>query len=202
MMSAEARRAAYGRALARRCDELGGDAGRHGAERGKGLARLAWYSGGVASVVSMAVLAYFGHREIRSALATANAPSHWIWRDEALRARGFTLRHTVAGYVIHHASSILWASVFERLLRDPPHHPARAGGIALAVAALAATVDLKLTPQRFTPGFEHHLSAGALAVMYGAFGAALFGVHALRGRVSGWARQPAPTPQGPVHRHR
>jgi hypothetical protein len=199
MMSEQARRAAYGRALAERCEARDRGAARPGVRR---LALAALYSGSVASIVSMAVLAYFGRRQQRSALAPANAPSHWIWRDEALHERGFTLRHTVPGYLIHHGSSIFWAVFFERLLLDPPHHPARAGGVAMAVAALAAAVDLKLTPRRFTPGFEHHLSGGALATMYAAFGAALFAVHALRGRVSGWERQPVPNPPEPAHRHR
>jgi hypothetical protein len=199
MMSEESRRAAYARALVQRCDERARDAARPDLKR---LARAALHSGSVASVVSMAVLAYFGRRQRRSALAPANAPSHWIWRDEALRERGFTLRHTVTGYLIHHGSSVFWAVFFERLLLDRPHRPVRSGGVALAVAAMAAAVDLKLTPQRFTPGFEHHLSAGALTTMYSAFGAALYAVHALRGRVSGSARPPGPSRPGLVHRHR
>jgi hypothetical protein len=38
-----------------------------------------------------------------------------------------------------------------------------------AATAAAAVVDLALTPQRSTPGFERRLSARSLVMVYGAF---------------------------------
>jgi hypothetical protein len=174
--------------------------------RRPGVLRNALHSGSVASIVSTVVLAYFGRQQRRSALAPVNAPSHWLWREESIRAREFTLRHTVTGYLVHHGSSVFWAALFERLLRDHPldrpHRLPHCAATAMTVAALAAGVDLKLTPQRFTPGFERHLSGGALAVMYGAFGVALFAAYALRKRVTELERPPAPNPPGPAHPRR
>ncbi|WP_198297628.1 hypothetical protein [Bordetella genomosp. 9] len=165
-----------------------------------GLATL--WSGSVASLASAAVLAWCGRRERGAPAQPVNAPSHWLWREEALRQRGFTLRHTVSGYLIHHGSSMLWAACYERLMFDRAHRAPRAAALALTVAGVAAAVDLKLTPQRFTPGFEKHLSAGALAAMYGVFGLALFGAHAVRRRLTDPARPPAPNPPAPARRHR
>jgi hypothetical protein len=151
---------------------------------GVALLRAASWSGSIASLVSMALLAYRGHRERSGALMPVNAPSHWLWRDESLRQRGFTLRHTAVGYLIHHASSVLWATFFERLLLRRPHEPKRVAALALTTAALAAGVDLKLTPNRFTPGFERQLSRKSLVWMYGAFAVGLFGAHVLRHQAS------------------
>ncbi|CAM3627040.1 DUF2938 domain-containing protein [Bordetella sputigena] len=158
--------------------------------RAGAVASAALWSGGVASLATMAVLAYSGHRQRGSALAPVNAPSHWLWRDESLRQPGFTLRHTVPGYLIHHASSVFWAAFFEHLLFDRPHYAPRTAALALTVAAVAAGVDLKLTPKRLTPGFERQLQPLALTVMYGAFGLALYAVHAWRRRRGERAREP------------
>ncbi|AOB31306.1 hypothetical protein AKI39_12320 [Bordetella sp. H567] len=152
---------------------------RRGTDRLNALARAAAWSGSVASAASMAVLAYFGRRE-RKGMAPMNAPSHWLWREESLRERGFTVRHTVAGYLIHHGSSVFWAVPFEYLLLEGPHRPRRIAVLGLTLAAVAAGVDLKLTPKRLTPGFERHLDGSSLAIVYGVFGLALGAAHALR----------------------
>jgi hypothetical protein len=153
------------------------------------LARAALWSGSVGSLVTAAVLAYWGRRERGAAVQPVNAPSHWLWRGEALAQRGFTLRHTIPGYLIHHGSSVFWAVFFEHLLLDRPPNAARAAAAGLGVAAVAAGVDLKLTPQRLTPGFERHLSGKALTVMYAAFGVALFAAHQVARRRAGQARR-------------
>jgi hypothetical protein len=160
----------------------GGRMSTNGSGRAIAVASAALWSGSVASVATMALLAYSGHRQRGSAWAPVNAPSHWLWRDEALRQPGFTVRHTVPGYLIHHASSVFWAAFFEHLLLDRPHFAPRTAAVAATVAAVAAGVDLKLTPKRLTPGFERQLRPRALTVMYGAFGLALYAAHALRRR--------------------
>ncbi|ANN67075.1 hypothetical protein [Bordetella bronchialis] len=170
----------------------------HDAQRIPALLRAALWSGSVASLASVAVLAYAGRRERASALAPVNAPSHWLWRDEALHEQGFTLRHTLPGYLIHHGSSVFWAVFFEHLLLDRPHNAARAAALAAAVAGVAAGVDLKLTPKRLTPGFERQLRPRALVAMYSVFGAALYAAHVLRRR---WPARMREGGKGAIVRH-
>jgi hypothetical protein len=132
-------------------------------------------TGSIASVLSTAVLALRGEQETGSRYAPTNAISHWIWGDEAARHDEPNVRHTVAGYGIHHASSTLWAVVYEKLFGERADRketgPALAG--AAAVSALACFVDYKLTPHRLQPGFEQRLSRPSLFWVYAGFGAGL-----------------------------
>lgn len=131
-------------------------------------------SGSLASLASAAVLAWRGRRETGSPFAAINAPAHWLWGRESLHRDGPSLRHTLIGAVVHHASSLFWA-VFYEWLQDRRDRPSAAGVVADAAAttAFAAVVDLKLTPQRLTPGFERRLSRRSLAGVYVAFAAGL-----------------------------
>ncbi|GAA4325928.1 hypothetical protein GCM10023144_08770 [Pigmentiphaga soli] len=142
---------------------------------GLAMAKAAWSSGSMASLASTAMLAWRGARDCDSVFAPVNAVSHWLWEEEALHQQRGTLRHTVAGYAIHHAMSVLWATVYERLLHGRPgrQRAARRGLAALAVTAVACAVDLKATPRRFTPGFERRLDGRSLALVYLAFAAGL-----------------------------
>jgi hypothetical protein len=96
-------------------------------------------------------------------------------------------RYTLLGYAIHHASSLLWATVYERFVGHKAERkealPAIAGGFA--VAGLACFVDYKLTPYRLQPGFEKRLSTPSMALVYGSFGLAL----ALHGLAAASRRQ-------------
>jgi hypothetical protein len=47
--------------------------------------------------------------------------------------------------------------------------PARALEQAAVTAAAACFVDYRMTPHRFTPGFEHRLGRGQMAWVYGCF---------------------------------
>jgi hypothetical protein len=140
-------------------------------------------SGTMASVFSAAVLAWAGHRHIGSAVAPINAPAHWIWGDESLRRNNASLRHTLSGALIHHASSLLWAALFE-WARSRRSSEATTTAVldAAAVTALACVVDLKLVPQRLTPGFERRIPRRNLAMVYVAFAAGLAAAAALRRR--------------------
>ena len=131
-------------------------------------------SGSLASLASAAMLAWRGRREVGSPFAAINAPAHWLWGRESLHRDGPSLRHTLTGAAIHHASSLFWAVFYEWLqaLRDRPS-PATVVADAAATTAVAAVVDLKLTPQRLTPGFERRLSSPSLAGVYVAFAAGL-----------------------------
>jgi hypothetical protein len=128
-------------------------------------------SGAAASLVSTLALALAGRRELGDPATPLNGPSQWIWGRHAKYRDGFTVRHTVVGYAVHHVASTFWVALYEWLRpgrRDPakvPHDIAAAA----AVAATAAAVDFRLTPQRLRPGFEKRLSRSALVAIYAAF---------------------------------
>ena len=136
----------------------------------------ALWSGTVASVASTAMLAACGRAERRDASGPINGPSQWIWGRHAAVRRGFSLRYTVTGYLIHHAMSVLWATLFERASHPrnsaSPAHILRA---AAATSALACLVDYRMVPKRLTPGFERQLSRKSLFATYSVFALALGG---------------------------
>jgi hypothetical protein len=138
-------------------------------------ARDALVSGTAASLASTLVLSLCAEREKGMPLAPTNATSRWIWGDRAAHQRGPSLRYTAVGYAIHHVSASFWALVYERVFAPRGRHaqtwPTVAAG--MSVAAMACFGDYKLTPCRFQPGFEKHLSKTSLALSYGAFGLAL-----------------------------
>jgi hypothetical protein len=133
--------------------------------------RTGLIAGALASAVSTLALAVAGRRENGSIVAPTNAISHWLWRGEAFMVDRPTLRHTLVGYVIHHLTSTFWAVLYAWLhgnRRDVQTVPRAMAGATVA-AAVACTVDYTVTPKRLTPGFEHRLSTGAMALVYGAF---------------------------------
>lgn len=136
----------------------------------------ALWSGTVASIASTAVLAACGSTERGDAPGPLNGPSQWIWGRSAARRRGFSARYTVIGYLIHHAMSVFWATMFERINRGtPPPARARVLGAAAATSAAACLVDYRVVPKRLTPGFERQLSRKSLLLTYTAFALALAG---------------------------
>jgi hypothetical protein len=139
--------------------------------------RQAWkdgvVSGAVGSLVSTAALSLAGQKEIGSVLGPINVISRWLWGDRTAHHHEASLRYIATGYAIHHASATLWAVVYEKQFDRPGQSlPARIGG-GLGVAALACFTDYKLTPYRLQPGYEKHLSAPWLALVYASFGLAL-----------------------------
>jgi hypothetical protein len=131
--------------------------------------------GALASMASAAVLAWRARSETGSMFAGTNAISHWLWGDQAFRRDAPSLKYTLVGYTIHHASSLLWASLFEQaagrmLERRSVGTTVAAAGAAAAVACFA---DYQLTPQRLRPGYEERVSRGSLAMVYAAFGLGL-----------------------------
>lgn len=124
----------------------------------------------VAGGLSTAALLWRGRRDDRSAAAPLNAISHWFWPRTALRRDGVSLRHTGTGVLVHFASSLLWGAVYAALRRGRRQPTALNAALdAAAVTAMAATVDLKLVPERLTPGFEHRLSPRSLVLVYATF---------------------------------
>lgn len=143
-------------------------------------------TGSFASIASTVALSVCGRREDDNASAPTNAVSHWVWGDKAIRSNGPSVRYTVSGYAIHHASSTLWGVVYEKWFgghADRGTLGPALGGSAL-IAALACFVDYNLTPKRLRPGFEQRLSRPSLFLVYASFGASL----ALRALAAGRLR--------------
>lgn len=140
-------------------------------------------AGSLASLFSTAVLAIAGRRQAGSAAAPGNAVSHGYWRDQALHRERADLAPTASGYLAHHVAAAFWATLYAALARDRPALRSTPGVIlgAVATSATACLADFKLAPRRFTPGYGHRLSTGALAAVYAAFAVGLAaGAMALR----------------------
>ena len=133
--------------------------------------REALISGSAASAASALALLLAGKLEPQRPAAPLNAISHWIYGDSALHKDKPTLRHTLTGYLIHHAASIFWAVLHAQVWnrRQKAIEPLPAIATAAATAGVACFVDFQLTPHRLTPGFEHRLSRPALAGVYASF---------------------------------
>lgn len=152
-----------------------------------------WWGGMAANLLSAAVLMLRGRQE-SSTLAPINAVSHWAFGSKALQQDDASLRHTATGAAIHAGSSLFWAALYDvvvvkpLLRRLPANQPLRVAAPlvvgAAAVATVAAATDLKLVPERLTPGFQHRLSNTSLVLTYTAFGIglAIGGLLQLRGR--------------------
>jgi len=128
-------------------------------------------SGSWAAVISAGALAVCAALEGSRPLSPLNGPSQWVWGQRAARRTRVTVRHTALGYVIHHASAVMWAVLHEKMhgavraRTSIQAELARAG----ATTAIAAFVDYGLTPRRFQPGFDKHLSPVSIAAVYAAF---------------------------------
>jgi hypothetical protein len=144
--------------------------------------RVGSIPGSLASITSTLALAWAGRRENGRAAAPVNATSHWLWDRESLHEDRTTVRHTLAGYLVHHGASMLWGVVHAGAFgRGKEGNPLAVLASGMATAAAACFVDLRMTPRRLTPGFEHRLSAASMAVVYASFGLGLaLGTLALR----------------------
>ena len=132
-------------------------------------------AGTIASLLSAGVLAEASRREAGSPFACVNATSHWIWGDQAARHQTPSLRHSVTGYLIHHAASCFWGILYERAVGDWTDRLPAAAKVAagLTAAGVACLVDYRLVPHRLSPGFELRLSRRSIAAGYLAFGLGL-----------------------------
>lgn len=132
-------------------------------------------SGAAASLLSTAVLAACGKKEAGSPYAPTNAVSHWVWGEEAAHRNRPSARHTLLGFLIHHASATFWAVLYEKWFGRTAarNHPAPALLTSAAMAGLACFVDYQMTPERLKPGYEKRLSKKSLLGVYAAFGLGL-----------------------------
>jgi hypothetical protein len=121
-------------------------------------------SGSIASVVSAGTLAVLAITEGNAAARPINATSHWWHGNRASAVRDIDLAHTGVGYATHHASSVLWALLFETLrARGGKTDVLSIARDATIVSATAAAVDYRLMPRRLTPGWELVLSKSSVA---------------------------------------
>lgn len=160
-------------------------------------------AGSLASLISTAVLAITGRRESGSAAAPLNAVSHWYWGDEAFHRQEADWAHTAAGYLTHHSAATFWATLYAALARDKPALRTTPGVIlgAVATSAGAYLADFKLTPHRFTPGYEHRLSTEALLAVHAALAVGLaIGAMALRDQYPDNKRREDQVPDKPAPR--
>ena len=138
-------------------------------------------SGAIAAVLSSVVVAACSACEARAPFAGVNAASQWFWGRRAKRHTRPSWRYTAVGYLVHHFSSLLWAGIYEWWCVRRPASPTVSAARAAAVATAACVVDYTVTPRRFRPGFERHISRPSIAVVYVAFGVGLF--------AGAWARR-------------
>lgn len=132
-------------------------------------------SGTTASLLSTVALGALGKQENNSMFAPTNAVSHWLWGNKAALQNKPSLRYTLTGYLIHHASATFWAVLFEKVMgrRLGRNDVALTLTAATAASAVACFADYQLTPRRLQPGYEMRLSKPSLALVYGAFGLGL-----------------------------
>ncbi|SBV37559.1 conserved hypothetical protein [uncultured Stenotrophomonas sp.] len=124
--------------------------------------------GGIASVLSTLVVSTCSRHRTGSASAGTNAASQWLWYPRARFVHAPSWRHTVVGYLIHHACSVFWSIGYEA---TRPTQADTAGRIARAamVAAVAYGVDYHVVPRRLSPGFEHKVGPVGMAAVYASF---------------------------------
>ena len=134
------------------------------------LWKRALTSGTVAGIATAIAAALAGRRETGSYAAPLNATSHVLWGDRAAMRNAASLKYTLTGFLLNHASAIFWAAVHEKFFgagARTPASPLRSLAGSAAVTAGAYVTDYYLVPKRLTPGFEKRLSGNSLAAIYG-----------------------------------
>jgi hypothetical protein len=153
-------------------------------------------SGTIGGLAAAAAASLAGKREDDHYAAPLNATSHIIWGDKAARQDKPSLKYTLTGFLLNHASAIFWAFFYEKLLGRSERQESQSQGQrrprnwnegvlpdssrttsqakpmlqpildAAAVTAGAYITDYYLVPKRFTPGFEKRVSGKSLLGIY------------------------------------
>ncbi len=142
------------------------------------ILRRAVVSGTLGGWGAAIVAALAGKYENNSFAAPLNATSHIIWGDKAARQNRFSLKYTLTGFILNHASGIFWALFYEKLFglgtakqhdRSPPSDidiPIIKPLLGAAVVTASAyVIDYYFNPRRLTPGFEKRVSGKSLAAI-------------------------------------
>ncbi|WP_225984974.1 hypothetical protein [Noviherbaspirillum aerium] len=128
-------------------------------------------SGTVSGVATALAASVAGKRDAESYAAPLNATSHIVWGEEAAFHDEPSLKYTVTGFLLTHASAIFWASIYEKWFapredeRDASPLKPLIG--AAVVTAGAYVTDYYLVPKRLTPGYEKRVSGKSLSAIYG-----------------------------------
>ena len=146
-------------------------------------------SGTISGLAAATVASLAGKQENGSFAAPLNATSHILWGDKAAEQDGVSLKYTLTGFLLNHASAIFWASFYEKLFgrhadrprewRLPHSDTAESGPVVqpifggAAVATAAYIIDYHIIPKRFTPGFEKRLSGTSMLAIFAALAAGL-----------------------------
>lgn len=131
----------------------------------------AFKSGTLAGLGVAAASALAGKYETGSYVAPINATSHVLWGDKAAWQDRPSLKYTLTGLAINHASAIFWATVYETFFGSGKRGARRSllrpllGGVAVSAGAYA--LDYYLLPDRLTPGFEKRLSGKSMVAVFG-----------------------------------
>lgn len=154
-------------------------------EKNKGTLGRALISGTVSGLATAGVASLAGKRENDSYAAPLNATSHIVWGEKAAYHDRPSLKYTLTGFLLNHASTIFWASFYEKLFGRQRLRRLRftvsPGPLSLvkpvcrgaAVAAAAYIIDYHFIPKRFTPGFEKRVSGKSLTAIFAALAVGL-----------------------------
>ena len=121
----------------------------------------------LATAVSVVALALVAQVEGAGPAQPLNATSHWLNGEAAARDRRLGWRTTGVGLATHLAATGFWAVIYELWLQSRRSPIAIVGkALALAMAGVSALVDYRVTPKRFTPGWEFVLTRGGMTAVY------------------------------------
>jgi hypothetical protein len=139
-------------------------------------------SGAAGGVVSHLVASFCSQRENRRSELPMHAVSHIAWGDSPESHRGRKTHNYLLGTALHHGACFFWSPFFEALFgrrAEKSTSAALAGGAAIATAAY--NTDYHVVPERFSPGFEAHLSDRAFFLVYAGLAVGLAAGARLRG---------------------
>jgi hypothetical protein len=155
----------------------------------RGILGRAVISGTVSGLATAGAASFAGKYENGSYAAPLNATSHIIWGEEAAYHDRPSLKYTLTGFLLNHASTIFWASFYEKLsgshgarqrmrrfpftISPEPVSLVKPVCRGAAVAAAAYIIDYYLIPKRFTPGFEKRVSGKSLTAIFAALAVGL-----------------------------
>ncbi|PTQ81518.1 hypothetical protein C8R21_10969 [Nitrosospira multiformis] len=155
----------------------------------RGILGRAVISGTVSGLATAGVASFAGKYENGSYAAPLNATSHIIWGEEAAYHDRPSLKYTLTGFLLNHASTIFWASFYEKLsgshgarqrmrrfpftISPEPVSLVKPVCRGAAVAVAAYIIDYYLIPKRFTPGFEKRVSGKSLTAIFAALAVGL-----------------------------
>jgi hypothetical protein len=131
----------------------------------KNIGQRALSSGAAAGVASALAAAYGAVRSGHGPFAAINAVTHCIWPERSFRQESMSVRYTGVGSGIHLGSAVFWGVLFEALCGTRPT-PKAVIGAAATTAVVAYVVDYHVVPKRVTPGYDVHMTKGALGLTY------------------------------------